>query len=82
MFGAAPRRKNWGATHAECVTGELCNLLHRRVTPDDDLVLRLPGREPVRRDELVRVFAKQHVADLPNRTMREASTSAPADMML
>ena len=53
MLRAALGRKNWRRTHAECVTGELCDLLHRRVTPDDDLVLRLPGREPVRRDELV-----------------------------
>lgn len=68
--------KDSGPTHAECVTGELRNLLHRRVAPDDDLVLRLPGREPVRRDELVRVFAEQHVADLSESHHGRSVTSA------
>lgn len=43
---------------------QLRNLLHRRVPPDHNLILRLARREAMRRDQLVRVLAEQHVADL------------------
>lgn len=51
-------------THPEGVAIQLRDLLHRRVPPDDDLVLSLSGREAVGRDELVRRLAEEHVADL------------------
>lgn len=74
--------------HAVRVARERGNLLHRRVLPDAHLVLHLPRREAVRRDELVRVLRPHEVADLAatsalrRRRERTALTCEPVSISL